>query len=82
VDYHRSVERQAIRMHQMMDRLNVDPGALVRLRQGEAYTEARSKCLTCTASHKCLLWLDGSPRPDVSPDFCPVLDFFNRWGVR
>jgi hypothetical protein len=79
---HRSVERQAIRMHQMMDRLNIDPGTFVRLRQGEVYTEARSRCLSCSSSDKCLRWLDGAPRPDVTPDFCPILEFFERLGVR
>jgi len=73
---HRRVERQAIRMHEMMDRLDVDPGALVRLRRGDAYARARSLCLFCGTSDKCLRWLDGNDRPDRSPDFCPNLRVF------
>ena len=33
----RRVERQAIRMHEMLDRLDVDPVALVRLRNGDEH---------------------------------------------
>jgi len=73
---HRRVERQAIRMHEMMDRLDVDPVALVRLRRGDAYARARSLCLFCGTSDKCLRWLDGNDRPDRSPDFCPNLRVF------
>ena len=35
----RRVERQARRMHDMMDRLDVDRTALVRARQGHDYVE-------------------------------------------
>ncbi len=73
----RSVERQATRMHQMMERLEVDPTALVRLRNGEAYTEARSRCLTCLDSSDCLRWLDGYGSADECPEFCPNLKIFN-----
>jgi hypothetical protein len=61
---HRRVERQAIRMHEMLDRLDVDPVALVRLQNGDAYAGARSLCLFCGASDKCLRWLDGYGRQD------------------
>ena len=73
---HRRVERQAIRMHEMLDRLDVDPVALVRLRDGDAYAGARSLCLFCGTSDKCLRWLDGYSRQDRSPDFCPNLRVF------
>jgi len=73
---HRHVERQAIRMHEMLDRLDVDPVALVRLRNGDAYAGARSLRLFCGTSDKCLRWLDGYSRPDRSPDFCPNLRVF------
>ena len=36
----RRVERRARRMHEMMKRLNVDTGALARLRRSDAYAEA------------------------------------------
>ena len=68
---HHAVERRAIRMHQMMDRLEVDVIAFVRLRRGETYAEARSICLSCLEGDKCLRWLDG--KTDATPDFCPML---------
>lgn len=72
----RTLERRATRMHQMMQRLQVDILTLVRLRNGEAYAEARSRCLRCNDSSACLLWLDKGG-PTVGPDFCPNLEFFN-----
>src|SRR5262245_14755040 len=72
----RRVERQARRLHEMMERVDVDPGALARLRHGEAYAEARTRCLFCGTSDKCLRWLD-DPRPaNKKPDFCPNLAIF------
>jgi uncharacterized protein DUF6455 len=68
-------ERRATRMHQMMKRLHVDVLALIRLRNGDAYAEARSRCLRCDDSSICLLWLDKGG-PDAGPDFCPNLEFF------
>ena len=77
----RTVERRATRMHQMMERLHVDVLALVRLRNGEAYAEARSKCLCCDDSSICLLWLDKGG-PDAGPDFCPNFEFFGACACR
>ena len=62
----KTVERRATRMHQMMERLRVDVLILVRLRNGDAYAEARSRCLRCEDSCVCLLWLDkGGPNPEA-----------------
>jgi hypothetical protein len=72
----RRVERQARRMHEMMDRLNVDALALVRLNKGDVYAKARSTCLFCGTSDMCLRWLDGHSRSDGSPNFCPNLRVF------
>jgi hypothetical protein len=72
----KTVERRATRMHQMMDRLRVDVLALVLLRDGEAYAEARSRCLRCEESSICLHWLDKGA-PNAGPDFCPNLEFFS-----
>jgi len=71
----RTVERRATRMHQMMERLSVDACTLVRLRNGDAYAEARSRCLQCVDGGTCLLWLDKGG-PEALPDFCPNLEFF------
>ncbi len=73
----RSVERQAIRMRQMMDRLDVDPALLVRSRNGETYAEALSRCLKCVDSTECLRWLDGYLALEDGPGFCPNLKIFH-----
>lgn len=73
---YRSVERQAVRLHQMMCRLDVDPAALIRLRRGETYAEARSRCLSCATSGDCLRWLDGYALEAESPEFCPNFKTF------
>jgi hypothetical protein len=73
--FHR-VERRATRMHEVMDRLNVDLVALTLLCEGNAYAEARSLCLFCGSSAECLSWLDRPERGDEQPQFCPVLPRF------
>jgi hypothetical protein len=75
----RRVERQATRMHEMMERLNVDGAALARVKQGEAYLQARTRCLTCSTSDNCLRWLDSEPTPSRPPDFCPNLRVFEAF---
>lgn len=75
----RRVERQATRMHEMMDRLNVDAAALVRMRQGQDYAEARARCVTCGTSDKCLRWLDKQPPSGDAPAFCPNLRLFEQY---
>lgn len=70
------VERQAGRMHEMMERLDVDPVTLARLRGGDAYAEARTRCLFCTTSDACLRWLDRPVKVGARPDFCPGLPLF------
>jgi hypothetical protein len=75
----RRVERQATRMHEIMDRLNVDGAALARARQGEVYAEARARCLTCGTSDKCLRWLDRQPPSAEPPEFCPNRRLFEQY---
>jgi hypothetical protein len=72
----RTVERQARRMVEVMERLDVDPLKLARVRGGEAYAEARGKCLDCTRAQECLLWLNGNPPDGRGPDFCSNLALF------
>ncbi len=74
---YRSVERQAVRMRQMMDRLDVDTAAFARMRGGEAYAEARARCLKCLDIGDCLRWLDGYYGAESGPDFCPNLGVFH-----
>ncbi len=76
---YRSAERQATRMHQMMDRLSVDTVALARLRNGDAYCEARGKCLSCVTADACLRWLDGYIATEAAPEFCPNAGLFRPY---
>ena len=78
----RTVERRAIRMRQMMNRLNVDAVALLRVRDGDACAEARSKCLLCNESDQCLRWLDRDHGGSNTPDFCPLFLLFSSCRLR
>jgi hypothetical protein len=65
----------------VMERLDVDPRALARLRHGDAYAEARVRCLHCGTSDLCLRWLERSAGSAPLPTFCPnlpVLDACRR----
>jgi hypothetical protein len=73
---HSRVERRAVRMHEMMRRLGVDPARLARLRRGDTYAEARARCLSCTAGETCLRWLDVPSISGGRPEFCPNLALF------
>jgi hypothetical protein len=75
----RRVERQATRMHEVMERLDVDAAALARVRQGRAYAEARVRCLTCGTSDRCLRWLDSRSASSEPPEFCPNLHLFEEF---
>lgn len=73
----RRVERLAVRMQQMMDRVGADAATLARLRSGDAFLEARTACLHCGTSDRCLRWLDAPlRRPGERPEFCPNLKLF------
>jgi Family of unknown function (DUF6455) len=72
----RRVERRARRMHDLMERVGVDPAVLVRVKGGDAYLEARGRCLFCGTSDKCLRWLDQMPPSAMGPTFCPNLTLF------
>jgi Family of unknown function (DUF6455) len=63
-------------MREVMKRLNVDPSKLARLRRGDAYAEARTTCLFCGTSEKCLRWLDDPAQSKRRPEFCPNLALF------
>lgn len=77
----RHVERQARRMHDMMDALNVDPGRLVRLDQGAAYADARLRCLQCSQTGPCLAWLENAEPRTTEADFCSNAALF-QWASR
>lgn len=67
------VERQVHRLHKMMERLGVLSGTLVRLHDGQGYTEARTLCLSCDACEACNRWLADPAAAEGRPTFCPNL---------
>lgn len=73
----RYVELQARRMHDVIDKLGIDRGTFVRMRKGEAYHEARSRCLECRHVYECRRWLDTTERFADTPDFCPNYEIFD-----
>jgi hypothetical protein len=76
----RRVERQATRMHEVMERLDVDCAALARVDRGQVYAQARARCLTCGTSDQCLRWLDGqTPLKGQAPSFCPNRRLFEAF---
>jgi Family of unknown function (DUF6455) len=75
----RRVERHATRMHEVMERLDVDGAALARQRQGQGYADARKRCMTCGTSDQCLRWLDSKPATGGAPEFCPNLRLFQQF---
>jgi hypothetical protein len=72
---YRRVENRARRLQEMMQRLDIDAGVLARLRSGDAYAEARSRCLFCGTGDKCLRLLEQSGE-GARPEFCPNLALF------
>ena len=73
----RRVERQAQLFGEMMDRLDVDPGAAAREDRGMAYAGASRRCLWCARSAECREWLDHGGK-SAAPLFCPNADYLNR----
>lgn len=72
------VERRAQRMQDMMNALNVDEIALMRMGRGEVYAEARTKCLRCVCPGECLAWLDAGGEKGQAPWYCPNRDIFEK----
>jgi hypothetical protein len=74
--FSRNVERQAVRMGEMIQRLDVDPFVLAYLREGDGYEEARMTCFDCSNTARCLKWLNASAPNAEPPTFCPNLSLF------
>lgn len=72
----RDLERQASRMHEMIRRLSVDAGLLVRRDGGAAYAAAHARCLECRDVGVCLHWLDGRMPGATPASFCPNVPLF------
>ncbi len=72
----RDPERQARRLKDMIETLDVDRAKLGRLRAGETFAEAHVRCLDCSAVGACLEWLASDPTERPQPDFCPNVPLF------
>lgn len=72
----RQVAQRERRTEHMMERLGVDAGALVRMRQGETFADVRRKCFECSYSRECRIWLDNNGVSDGEPQFCPNFKTF------
>lgn len=73
------VMQHAALMDRMMDRSGVEPLAAVRLDQGSAWYEARTRCIECAHGVECQRWLDPPEVGDRGvPEFCVNANFFDR----
>lgn len=73
------VARQAQHMDDMMERLDVDVLAAARHRRGEAYAEARSKCLYCPFARECTRWMQDAAGARGPASYCPNALFFEAF---
>ncbi len=73
----RQVERQAQRMREMVERMGVDAGRLVRQDAGAAYAQAHTRCLNCSTTRACLSWLESGKQAERTPEFCPNAALFD-----
>ena len=72
------VFRQAEQMDRMMERVGARPEVAVRIDQGMAWYDARTKCIDCLAEQECRRWLQSTCATATSPDFCPNACFFRQ----
>jgi hypothetical protein len=70
--------RQAALMDKMMERVGVEPINAVRIDQGMAFYEARTKCIDCFNDGVCRRWLDCANVNGTPPSFCPNAEFFRQ----
>lgn len=69
---------QAAQMDRMIARIEVGPAVAVRVDNGMAWYEARTRCLECRSSEDCRAWLDRTAAREASGGaaFCPNSAFF------
>lgn len=72
------VFRQAELMDRMMKRIGVRRAVAVRVDQGMAWYDARTKCIDCLADRQCRGWLENTDETAIPHDFCPNAQFFQR----
>jgi hypothetical protein len=65
-------------MEAMLEHVGARAGDAVRVRQGMAWYEARTRCLACADARRCRDWLDATPAPAPPPAFCPNAPLLRR----
>jgi hypothetical protein len=71
------VLRHAELMDRMLERLRLDAAAAVRIENGAAWYEARTRCIACCNDLKCKDWLarSGAEAARELPEFCLNVEF-------
>jgi hypothetical protein len=75
------VRRRHAFMDRMMSRLGIDMLTAVRIDQGRAFVDARTKCRNCEHEAECRAWLESPETRPLLPGFCPNAGFFHRCGL-
>jgi len=68
----------ALKMREMIQRLEVDVLEFAYEKLGRIYTDARNACLECENTIDCSRWLEAAQSRD-RPVFCPNLERFERF---
>jgi hypothetical protein len=70
--------RHAELMDRMMDCVGVDAAAAIRIDQGMALYEARTRCIGCCHERQCRDWLARTEvnKSNEAPEFCCNTKFF------
>jgi hypothetical protein len=70
-----SRKRQTLYLHEMMERLGIEPGGGVVPRLSLTYATALRRCEACRSTQACRDWLDNMPASAVfAPRFCANAD--------
>ena len=70
-------QHQPTHIHEMMQRLGIDPAGGVLPHFSLSYITALHRCEACPAKGACRHWLDSTPMSvGFAPRFCPNADIF------
>ena len=73
---------QVLRRQRLMDAVmaasHVDVVAAIRIDEGQAFMDARSRCRHCFNEVRCRNWLASPAQKSGPPDFCPNAALFMR----
>jgi hypothetical protein len=74
------VLQQADTMDRMIEHTRASRGVALRRENGNAWYEARSRCIECPHDRRCRSWMAAQPDGDV-PSFCPNAEFLRACKV-